>query len=268
MGTVFTFDVRCPGQGPAAAAVDRAVDPAVDQAVDQAVEQAVDQAVEWLRWVDRTFSTYVRNSEVNRFDRGELDLGSCCEEFASVLSLCHEMGERTAGSFDAWAGGHYDPSGLVKGWSIEEASAMLRAAGWPDHAIDGGGDVRLAGVPCSGGAWQVGIRHPHEKGAFCAALSLPECAVATSGNYERGPHVTDPRTGAPATALASVTVIGPELTSADAYATAAFAMGREAPAWLARLAGYEALVVYAAGDGWATPGFEGYCSPVAPLRPA
>jgi thiamine biosynthesis lipoprotein len=166
----------------------------------------------------------------------------------------------TAGYFDAWAGGHFDPSGVVKGWSIERASAMLAVAGWPDHAIDGGGDVRLCGDPGTGKPWQVGVRHPLHEGSYCAALSLDEGAVATSGTYERGLHVLDPRTGEPATQLASVTVIGRDLTTTDAYATAALAMGRRAPAWLSRLGGYEALVVDVNGGGWSTVGFQRHCA--------
>ena len=50
-------------------------------------------------------------------------------------------------------------------------------------------------------------------------------AVATSATYERGAHIVDPRTGQPTTDLASVTVVGPDLTNVDAYATAIFVMG-------------------------------------------
>ena len=81
-------------------------------------------------------------------------------------------------------------------------------------------------------------------------------AVATSGTYERGPHVINPFSGQPATELIAVTVVGPELISADAYATAAFAMGAAAPAWLESLVGYESLVISPDGQGWSTQGFK------------
>ena len=57
---------------------------------------------------------------------------------------------------------------------------------------------------------------------------VTDAAVATSGRYERGDHVLDPRTGLPATGLASVTVVGPDLAIADAYATAAVVLGPDA----------------------------------------
>lgn len=255
MGTVVTFDVRT--DAPVAL-----------------IEGAIDVAVDWLHWVDRAFSTYKHSSEVSRFDRGELPVGELSDELRFVLSLCQTFSKKTEGYFDAWAAGGFDPSGVVKGWSIDRASSILARHGLPDHAVDGGGDIRLRGNPGPGpGAhWAVAVRHPLRPGAYCAVLSLPPgepshnrddeggdggWAVATSGTYERGAHVIDPFTGSPATALASVTVVGRGrgLTSADAYATAALAMGTHAPGWLAGLSGYDALVVGAGGEGWATPGF-------------
>ena len=79
--------------------------------------------------------------------------------------------------------------------------------------------------------------------------------MATSGTAERGLHVIDPRTRRPAGALASVTVVGPDLTHTDAYATAAVAMGLDAPGWLECLREHEAFVVDARGHAWWTAGF-------------
>jgi FAD:protein FMN transferase len=218
--------------------------------------EAVAQAVKWLHWVDTTFSTYKADSEINCLDRGEVSIAECCQEVRDILALCEDLKASTAGYFDARASGHLDPSGVVKGWSIERASTLLAAAGWPDHLVEGGGDVRTHGSPGGElGAWQVGITHPFRLDALCAVVRVGDAAVATSGVYERGLHVIDPHRRVPATALASVTLIGAELVRTDAYATAALAMGEDARAWLAGLDGYEALVIDAAGRGWETPGF-------------
>jgi FAD:protein FMN transferase len=237
MGTVVTFDVRTP-------------------APQAQVDEALAAATKWLQWVDETFSTYKEHSEVNCFDRGELRVDECCEELKKVVGLCYKFNGATGGFFDAWASGRFDPSGVVKGWSIERASRLLQEAGLPDHAIDGGGDVRLSGSPGPGRPWHVGVRHPLQRDAYCAALAVTGGAVATSGTYERGPHVLNPITREPATELVSLTIVGPELISADAYATAAFAMGTAAPDWLESLAGYESLVISADGRGWSSRGFK------------
>jgi thiamine biosynthesis lipoprotein len=85
-------------------------------------------------------------------------------------------------------------------------------------------------------------------------LGARDLAVATSGAYERGQHIVDPHTGEPPVGVLSVTVAGPDLGTADAYATAAFAMGVDGPAWTAGLRGYDALTILADGRVLSTPG--------------
>ena len=161
---------------------------------------------------------------------------------------------RTGGYFDARAGGRLDPSGLVKGWAVDRAAALLDAAGVARWCVDAGGDVRVRG-----GGWRIGVRHPDDPLLLAGVLVLDDGAVATSGAYERGPHVLDPHTRRPPEGVRSVTVVGPELATADAYATAAFAMGRRGPAWTARQRGHDAMTILDGDRVLATPGFLARC---------
>ena len=147
-----------------------------------------------------------------------------------VLARCERLREETGGYFDARAGGRLDPSGLVKGWAVDRAAALLDAPGAQRFCIDAGGDLVARGGP-----WRVGVRHPRRRRRLAAALSVHDAAVATSGAYERGAHMIDPHTRRPARGALSVTVVGPDSATADAYATAAFAMGAAGPAWTAGL---------------------------------
>ena len=52
-----------------------------------------------------------------------------------------------------------------------------------------------------------------------------------------------------------MTVVGPDLGLADAYSTAAFALGAEGPAWVAGIGGYECFTIWATGGVTATGGF-------------
>jgi thiamine biosynthesis lipoprotein len=226
------------------------------------VATAARRAMLWLHRVDAIFSTYRAGSEISRIDRGVLEPGDASAEVQEILGLCEELRACTGGWFDARASGHLDPSGVVKGWAVERASALLSSAGFDDHLVECGGDIRVRGRTPSG-PWQVGIVHPARLDAYCALLSVSDAAVATSGTYERGWHVLDPHRGVPATALAAVTVVGPDLTTTDAYATAALAMGPEAPAWLSTLDGYDWLAVDAAGRGTSSPGWALCNVPVA-----
>jgi thiamine biosynthesis lipoprotein len=225
-----------------------------DEPVD---EQALDQLFDWLRLVDATFSTYKEDSEISRLNRGELALADANSDVREVLARCDELLEETGGYFDArFDGGSVDPSGLVKGWSVDRAAAILNDAGLRNYAINAGGDIRLRGGALPDTAWRVGIQHPGVREGVAAIVEGDDLAVATSGEYARGQHVLDPHTGRPPSGVLSVTITGPDLATADAYATAAFAMGADrAPPWTARLRGYEAMTILADERVLSTPGF-------------
>jgi FAD:protein FMN transferase len=207
----------------------------------------LDEVFDWFRRVDDTFSTYKPDSEISRVARGEPAVSA---DVRAVLDRCEQLRLETNGYFDAYAGGTLDPSGLVKGWAVDRAAELLEAAGVREYVVNAGGDMRLRGV------WRVGIQHPLELRAIAAVVEAEDLALATSGEYERGAHVVDPHTDSPSTGLLSVTISGPDLATADAYATAAFAMGAAvAPHWVARLRGYGALLILADERVLTTPSF-------------
>lgn len=218
----------------------------------------VDEAFAWFREVDERFSTYKENSEVNKLSRGEITVEECSDDLRFVLSQTTRLWSETDGYFDVYATGSLDPSGFVKGWSVQVASDRLAAAGATDHCLNAGGDVRVRGRPEPGKLWRVGIRHPFEPMKLAWVLEGTDLAVATSGTYERGWHVFDPFSGVPAQALCSVTVTaagaGADLGRADALATAAIAMGRKGIDWLAGLTGYESAVVTHNGEAYSSDG--------------
>ncbi|ASW57484.1 FAD:protein FMN transferase [Plantactinospora sp. KBS50] len=217
--------------------------------------ELAERTFDWLREVDRRFSTYREDSEVNRFHRGELGIDECSPDLRHVLDACADLWRGTDGYFDAYATGRFDPSGYVKGWSVQVASDRLLAAGSSAHWINAGGDIRARGGPRPGEPWRIGIRHPVEGDRVAWVLEVTDLAIATSGTYERGRHVIDPRRGVPASGLGSVTVTGPDLGIADAYATAGLAMGAGGLGWLAGLpAGYEAGVITDELSGFSSAG--------------
>ena len=117
--------------------------------------------------------------------------------------------------------------------------------------------MRIRGRAVPDLAWRVGIQHPLDRQQVAAVIeSTTDLAIATSGAYARGEHVWNPHSGRPPAGILSVTIVGVELATADAYATAAFAMGAElAPHWTARLDGYEAMTILADETVFKTGGF-------------
>jgi thiamine biosynthesis lipoprotein len=233
MGTVASLDLRGAGDHAAAVAA----------------------VVAWLEHVDAAFSTYRADSEVSRFARGELSEADLSPDGRHVLEVCRAVRARSGGAFDAEARGGYDPSAYVKGWSGQRAVALLEGSGVADFFLSIGGDVVVRGGAEPGGFWRVGVQHPTERAAVAAVLGARDLAVATSGLYERGGHITDARTGLAPSGVTSVTVCGPDLGLADAYSTAAFALGEAGPPWLADVPGYESFTITADGRTIATPGF-------------
>jgi thiamine biosynthesis lipoprotein len=237
MGTVVGIDVR-------------------DAGVDQG---ALGEVFAHLRDVEARFSTYRDGSEVSRLARGELSEADCSADVRHVLALCENLRLTSDGYFDirrAGRDGGLDPSGLVKGWAIEEAAAILDRAGGRNFSINAGGDIIARGEPEPGRPWRVGIRHPELGDRLAAVLEVRDLAVATSGAYERGDHIRDPHTGRPPCGLCSVTVVGPSLTYADAYATTGFAMGPDGLTWVARHPGYGAYGITDDGHVQFTPDVE------------
>jgi thiamine biosynthesis lipoprotein len=223
----------------------------------------LEPAFDWLREVDAVFSTYREDSEISRLDRGELTVSDCRPEVDEVLTRCVALERATRGYFSVRPAGRLDPSGLVKGWAVAGAAERLAAAGAENFCINAGGDIIARGRPEPDRLWRVGIRHPEDLGQLAAVLAVGDLAVATSGQYERGAHIVDPHTGRPPTGLLSVTIVGPDLGTADAYATAAFAMGAAGPEWTATLIGYDAMCVTTDHQVLSTPGFQRHVA--APL---
>jgi thiamine biosynthesis lipoprotein len=241
MGTVFTIDIRDAGTW----------------------DDAIAEVVAWLNHVDAVFSTYRADSEIERISRGELRVADADPDVATVLGLCADVQTVTGGYFSAVAARRLDPTGLVKGWAIERASELLRSRGSANHAVNGGGDLQLAGEARRGEPWRVGIADPGDPSRMVSVVAGRDCAIATSGTSERGHHIVDPFTGrAAAAALASATVTGPSLTYADAYATAAFVMGLDALAWIEAIDGYSALLVTADGSVHKSSGLPARPAPV------
>jgi FAD:protein FMN transferase len=200
--------------------------------------------LETLRAADRVFSTYRTDSVVSLVNAGALALDDAPADVHEVLAIAARTERATDGAFSVWRDGRLDPSGVVKGWATQRASAALRALPDTDVCLSAGGDLVgwSAGEP-----WRIGIEDPRDPTRLVATVPLTDGAVASSGTAHRGAHLVDARTGSAPEGIAGVTVLAASLTDADVDATAAFALGTDALAWLRRRVGRTGLVVWADG---------------------
>ncbi|MCQ9164211.1 FAD:protein FMN transferase [Arthrobacter sp. STN4] len=209
---------------------------------------AAKEAFALLHEADAIFSPYLPGSQLSRLNRGELTLGTAGALFLEVHDLAARFAAVSGGVFSLQtASGDSDLNGTVKGWAAQRAAQRLRTLGLANFCLNAGGDVVVAGGSGRGTAWNVGIRSPDSPQRMMAVLALRDMAVATSATYERGEHIIDGRTGLPACAFASVSVVAADLTIADVLATTVFAMGPDGPRWAAER--YDCSVLAQLADG-------------------
>jgi thiamine biosynthesis lipoprotein len=149
--------------------------------------------------------------------------------------------------------------GIAKGYAVDRAYAVLRAAGFARVLVDGGGDVRVSGT------WRLGVQHPRkERGELLGAVRPVDQALVSSGDYERFRivnnvryhHIIDVRTGWPATAASAVSVLAPTAEQGVVLAKGVFILGPDKGLALARQEHVEALLIDPAGRLFATTGFQ------------
>jgi thiamine biosynthesis lipoprotein len=153
--------------------------------------------------------------------------------------------------------------GIAKGYGVNRAVEVLTKAGFSDCLVDGGGDVKVSGTN-NGELWRLGIQHPRaEHGKLLGVARISGRALVTSGDYERFRivdgvryhHIIDPRTGWPATASTSVSVLSDDAEQGVVLAKAIFILGPEKGLALARAEKVDALVIDPLGREYATDGF-------------
>ena len=218
---------------------------------------AIEEVFDYFRSVDKRFSTYKPESEISRINRREIEESQWSDAMREVFAIAKKTKEETNGYFDIKRpDGSIDPSGIVKGWAIKNASLILKDKGIVDYFIDAGGDIALSGLNEKREAWSVGIRNPFKTEEIVKVVYPRGAGIATSGSYLRGAHIYDPHD--PSRSLddvVSITVIGPDVLEADRFATAAFAMGRNGISFLESRPGLEGYMIDRDAVALQTTGF-------------
>ena len=157
-----------------------------------------------------------------------------------------------------------DMSAIAKGYTSDLIGNFLAEKGCKNYMVEIGGEVVAKGKNEKGKIWTIGISKPDENdpfgnGELQAKVSLPDHALATSGNYrnfyiENGKkyaHTIDPKTSYPVQhSLLSSTVLADNCMTADAFATAFMVLGVDAAKKIVeKTSGIEVYFVYVGEDG-------------------
>jgi FAD:protein FMN transferase len=222
-------------------------------------EIAATRVFDYFRKVDAQYSTYKPDSEISRINAG-LPEEKWSEEMKAVFKLCEQTKRETNGFFDILRpDGSRDPSGLVKGWAINNAAQLLHDRSIDNFYLEAGGDIQVHGRNPEGKSWRIGIRNPFNREEIVKVIAVSDEGMATSGTYTRGQHIYNPlKPKEELHDIRGITVVGPNVYEADRFATAAFAMGRPGIAFIETLPGFEAYMIDSNKVATLTSGFERY----------
>ncbi|HET9946621.1 MAG TPA: FAD:protein FMN transferase [Patescibacteria group bacterium] len=222
------------------------------------VKKDIEDIFSFFVAIDNRFSTYKKDSEISAINAGKILLKDASLEMQEVFALSEQTKQQTNGYFDIKKNKTYDPSGLVKGWAIFNASQKLLSKGYKNFYVEIGGDIQVSGKK-QGEKWKIGIRNPFDRERIIKTICLEAQGIATSGTYIRGQHIYNPfKNTKEITDIVSLTVIGPNIYEADRFATAAFSMGKKGIEFIAGLEGFEGYMIDADGIATFTTGFETY----------
>jgi thiamine biosynthesis lipoprotein len=232
----------------------------VEIADDFAKESEIDMVFAYFESVEKRFSVFKDDSEITLINKGMINQSQYSEDMKTVFALAEKTKKETNGYFDiVTPGGKYNPSGLVKGWAVYNASFLLLEKGFKNFYIEAGGDIQVYGINRQGTKWSVGIQNPFDSSQIVKVIRLKDMGIATSGSYRRGQHIYDPHNAnEPLTEIVSVSVIGPNVYEADRFATAAFAMGAKGINFIENLKGFEGYMIDKDGMAIQTSDFVRY----------
>jgi thiamine biosynthesis lipoprotein len=230
----------------AAKAMGTAVSAHIDDVVPQEIpDDAWESVGVFLRDIEDRFSTFLPTSEISRINKGELHVLDASPDVVEVLDACTWLEHLSDGVFNARRpDGSIDPAGFVKGWAAERAARLLAEAGLKNYYLRIGGDIQSHGTQATGDKWRVGIVDPHDATRIHSYVDIPEnWAIATSGVAERGQHIWGKDSQPTNSQFSSMTVIGPHLMWADAFATIAYALGDAGIDWVEKFPDYTAFTL-------------------------
>ena len=210
-------------------------------------------------WTDGTFDiTFGALAEVWKFDHDQDNRVPTAAEIAARVprvdytAVVVDDGRGTAFLMRPDVRVHL--GGIGKGYAVDRAAAILRAAGLRDFMVQAGGDLYVGGR-AGDTPWRLGIQDPRGPGGDpFASVELVDATFSTSGDYERFferdgvryHHILDPDTGQPARLCRSVTIVARDATTADGLSTGVFILGPErGMALVERLPDVEAVIVTA-----------------------
>lgn len=186
----------------------------------QYASQAAHAAFELIDRLEAELSRFRPNSDISRINQlasgGSTRVGASAME---CLVIARHLYELTGGAFDVTVGSglpaleldagsfvvrarrdrvQVDLGGIGKGYAVDRMAELLEEWGLTRALVHGGFSSMLALEPPEGReGWPLTLSDPRAPSRVLSRLMLRQTAVGASG-LQKGAHIVDPRSGAPA----------------------------------------------------------------------
>ncbi|MEW6325284.1 MAG: FAD:protein FMN transferase [Nitrospirota bacterium] len=213
--------------------------------------RALEAAYSEVDRLERLLSRFLPDSELSRINRSAAAGPVAADpELIGLIEQSLAFSRLTGGAFDVTArsghcGGYrhlrvnparstvaygiptmqIDFGAIGKGYAIDRAVRILKDHGITSALVSFGSTTYGLGSPPERDGWRVAIRDPRDREQAISVVTLHNRALSTSGDYEQGTHIIDPRSGEPAAGTGSASMLAPTATASDALSTAAFVLG-------------------------------------------
>jgi len=187
--------------------------------------------------LEKLLNRFDKKSEIGRLNRGEKF--NLSEDTRKCLALAEKAKQMTGGAFDVRYAGPLNLDGIGKGFAVEEARRLLLKRRVKSAIIDCGSSIAVIGDK-----YRIGVKHPRKKDELLGIITLnPGEGLSTSGDYEQGRHIIDPRSKKPAAKCQAVTVVCEDAGLADGLSTGIFVMDPIKSVCLAQALDIKVLIV-------------------------
>ena len=168
----------------------------------------------------------------------------CVPEESELYDVLSDVGsdrlsyDAASGTLTLGEGQGIDLGGIAKGYTSDRLMELFAEYDLVSGVVSLGGNVECYGTKPDGSLWRCGIQDPmdpNNSSALLGVVEVSDCAVITSGAYERNftddqgrlwHHIIDPTTGYSAdSGLISVSIVTPHGMLADGLSTACYILG-------------------------------------------
>ena len=208
--------------------------------VDQEVVELTKTAIKFSQLTDGAFDISIAAMDkIWKFDGSMDEMPSQSSILESVKNVDYrniEIDSANSTIYLKKKGMKIGFGSIGKGYAADRARLLLKNSGVLGGIINASGDLSTWGTQPNERAWAIGVNNPFKRGKVAAIIkNKNEISVTTSGSYEkyaeiqgkRFSHIINPKNAMPSTGLTSVTVIGPDATSANGFSTSIMVLGED-----------------------------------------